>query len=331
MVLRPPELYNTYVNICQAIGKEPADLDAIRRQYERIGLSGDRDFGDWPRILAPHREIRPRPSAAGPSCDRREYTFPRNTCVLNSTIVARPGRDQGGLHIVLNSVAPSGWTFYHNLALTGRAGTVRWLPGLARPKIRARCHRSHRRLRNPQPKHVEFPIHRKTPRTTARAPRSGATSSSNRTDIGNRRPILRRPRLRRPGRSQGRRAGGRLCSWKFGCALEFPAQAMRGIEMRRPTNASMDNGLPVQCLSERDFLFPDADEKYVPEVLAYIQSTDFGTFAKWTKCLAEGWRGLPPHPMGMGGAAKAQRSRRGRHAGNFRRIAMLSAVKSCCG
>ena len=24
--------------------------------------------------------------------------------------------------------------------------------------------------------------------------------------------------------------------------------------------------LPVQCFSERDFLFPDADEKYVPEV-----------------------------------------------------------------
>ena len=36
----------------------------------------------------------------------------------------------------------------------------------------------------------------------------------------------------------------------------------------------MDNGLPVQCLSERDFLFPDADEKYVPDVLAYIQSYD---------------------------------------------------------
>jgi hypothetical protein len=34
MILRSPELYNTYVNICQAIGKEPADMDAIRRQYE---------------------------------------------------------------------------------------------------------------------------------------------------------------------------------------------------------------------------------------------------------------------------------------------------------
>jgi hypothetical protein len=44
--------------------------------------------------------------------------------------------------------------------------------------------------------------------------------------------------------------------------------------MRRPTIAYMDNGLPVQCLSERDFLFPDADEKYVPEVLAYIHSYD---------------------------------------------------------
>ena len=33
-ILRFPELYNTYVYICRAIGKEPADLDAIRRQYE---------------------------------------------------------------------------------------------------------------------------------------------------------------------------------------------------------------------------------------------------------------------------------------------------------
>jgi hypothetical protein len=47
--------------------------------------------------------------------------------------------------------------------------------------------------------------------------------------------------------------------------------------MRRPTIATMDNGLPVQCLSERDFLFPDADEKYVPDVLAYIHDTDVET------------------------------------------------------
>ena len=98
--------------------------------------------------------------------------------------------------------------------------------------------------------------------------------------------------------------------------------------MRRPTIATMDNGLPVQSLSERDFLFPDADEKYVPDVLAYIQSYDFKTFNallwtktpdevvvtfpylsdreksfacralfdQWSKCLAEGW-GLPPHLM----------------------------------
>jgi hypothetical protein len=97
--------------------------------------------------------------------------------------------------------------------------------------------------------------------------------------------------------------------------------------MRRATIAYMDNGLPVQCLSERDFLFPD--EKYVPEVLAYIQSYDFKTFntllwtktprevlatlpylsdreksfclqalfEQWSKCLAEGWDGLPPRLM----------------------------------
>ncbi|MDQ6866905.1 MAG: hypothetical protein M3178_00285 [Pseudomonadota bacterium] len=39
----------------------------------------------------------------------------------------------------------------------------------------------------------------------------------------------------------------------------------------------MDNGLPVQLLSRRDFLHPDADEKYVPAVLAYIHDTDVGT------------------------------------------------------
>ena len=47
--------------------------------------------------------------------------------------------------------------------------------------------------------------------------------------------------------------------------------------MRRATIAYMDNGLPVQMLSRRDFLFPDADEKYVPEVLAYIHDTDVET------------------------------------------------------
>jgi hypothetical protein len=52
----------------------------------------------------------------------------------------------------------------------------------------------------------------------------------------------------------------------------------QGDEMRRPTIATMDNGLPVQCLSERDFLFPDADEKYVPDASAYIQSYDLPAF-----------------------------------------------------
>jgi len=34
MILRSPELYNMYINLCRAIGKEPDDLGAIRRQYE---------------------------------------------------------------------------------------------------------------------------------------------------------------------------------------------------------------------------------------------------------------------------------------------------------
>jgi NAD(P)-dependent dehydrogenase (short-subunit alcohol dehydrogenase family) len=83
--------------------------------------------------------------------------------------------------------------------------------------------------------------------------------------------------------------------------------------------AYMPNGLPVQCVSERDFLFPDADEKCVPDVRAYIQSYDVpafhallragspedavaafalrGLFENWTKELAGGWDGLPPHLM----------------------------------
>jgi len=47
--------------------------------------------------------------------------------------------------------------------------------------------------------------------------------------------------------------------------------------MRRPIIAYIDNGLPVQLLSRRDFLFGDADEKYVPAVLAYIHDTNVGT------------------------------------------------------
>ncbi len=40
---------------------------------------------------------------------------------------------------------------------------------------------------------------------------------------------------------------------------------------------TLDNGLPMRTLSGRDFLFPDADEKYVPAVLAYIHDTDVET------------------------------------------------------
>jgi hypothetical protein len=57
-----------------------------------------------------------------------------------------------------------------------------------------------------------------------------------------------------------------------------PLPETKGDEMRRPTIATMDNGLPVQCFSERDFLFPDADEKYVPDASAYIQSYDLPAF-----------------------------------------------------
>jgi hypothetical protein len=98
--------------------------------------------------------------------------------------------------------------------------------------------------------------------------------------------------------------------------------------MRRPIIAYMDNGLPVQTLSRRDFLFPDADEKYVPAVLSYIHDTDVGTlntllrtrtpevvatfpylsccekqfacralFDQWAERLAAGGRPMLPHLM----------------------------------
>ena len=59
--------------------------------------------------------------------------------------------------------------------------------------------------------------------------------------------------------------------------------------MRYPTIAYMNNGLPVQTLSRRDFLFPDADEKYGPEVLAYIHDTDVETLNRllYTRTLEE--------------------------------------------
>jgi hypothetical protein len=56
-----------------------------------------------------------------------------------------------------------------------------------------------------------------------------------------------------------------------------PHTSHEGDEMRRPIIATMDNGLPVQLLSRRDFLLPDADEKYVPAVLAYIHDMDVET------------------------------------------------------
>jgi hypothetical protein len=99
--------------------------------------------------------------------------------------------------------------------------------------------------------------------------------------------------------------------------------------MRYPTIAYMDNGLQVQMLSRRDFLFPDADEKYVPAVLAYIHDTDVETlnrllytrtpeevvatfphlsdrekqfacralFDQWAERLAAGGRPMLPHLM----------------------------------
>jgi len=99
--------------------------------------------------------------------------------------------------------------------------------------------------------------------------------------------------------------------------------------MRNPTFARYRGlGLTVEHLSERDFLFPDADEKYVPDVLAYIHRQDVAAlnrlmltqtpdevveafpylterekrfacralFDQWAGRLADGWKDdLPPH------------------------------------
>ena len=106
--------------------------------------------------------------------------------------------------------------------------------------------------------------------------------------------------------------------------------------MRRPIIAYADNGLPVQLLSRRDFLFPDADEKYVPAVLAYIHDAGVGTlnrmlytqtpeevvatfpylsdlekkfacralFDQWAERLAAGGKAAAAAPHGMDGAAE---------------------------
>jgi hypothetical protein len=44
--------------------------------------------------------------------------------------------------------------------------------------------------------------------------------------------------------------------------------------MRQAVTRYTPNGLPVQQISTRDFLFPDVDERYVPDVLAYVHDTD---------------------------------------------------------
>jgi len=50
MILRSPELYNMYIDSCRAIGKEPADLDAIRREYEEDRALGRPRF--WRAMAA---------------------------------------------------------------------------------------------------------------------------------------------------------------------------------------------------------------------------------------------------------------------------------------
>ena len=80
--------------------------------------------------------------------------------------------------------------------------------------------------------------------------------------------------------------------------------------------AVKDSSSRVRCLSERDFLFPDADEKYVPEVLAYIHNYDVETlnralYDQWAGRLAAGCKRLPPHIMEC-----MQRQRFNGHAGD---------------
>jgi hypothetical protein len=44
MILRSPELYNTYVYFCRLSGREPADLATIRREYEEDRALGKPRF-----------------------------------------------------------------------------------------------------------------------------------------------------------------------------------------------------------------------------------------------------------------------------------------------
>jgi hypothetical protein len=89
--------------------------------------------------------------------------------------------------------------------------------------------------------------------------------------------------------------------------------------MRRATIATMDNGLPVQCVSERDFLFallragsPEDAVAAFP-YLSDLEKTFAlrGLFENWTRELAGGWDGLPPHLM-----AWVERKRLNGHAGD---------------
>ena len=56
MILRSPELYNTYVYLCRARGKEPADLATIRRQYEEDRALGRPRFWRLAAYLGSDKE-----------------------------------------------------------------------------------------------------------------------------------------------------------------------------------------------------------------------------------------------------------------------------------
>jgi len=55
--------------------------------------------------------------------------------------------------------------------------------------------------------------------------------------------------------------------------------------MRNGVTHSGPNGLEVQKISTRDFLYPDADDKYTPLVLAYVHDFDIAALNERLKTM----------------------------------------------
>ena len=133
MILRSPELYNTYVYFCRASGREPADLDAIRRQYEEEG-SGEsfqtaRNGCGNPRARGSFNSPARLPPCAGQDLRPRATKKPND---INPRFRYRPG----GLNDLLRAPADLN-AFMASLAVIA-TDVLRWeIPPDAAPAISA--------------------------------------------------------------------------------------------------------------------------------------------------------------------------------------------------